>query len=487
MRIFRFLIAIFSFIFLISCQTNLPINKDNNQYTLNDFFSLDNYLKMEIIMSDKELEALNQDYFDFLSINSKSPIYRQCDIIITINDEKYEFTEVGIRMKGNTSRRPFYSKEEGIYDLIHYKISFTETFDDANIYQKPKNWDKEAREKRKNRTFLGMKKLDLKWNKNFDATHVREIFTYNLFRQNGILAPLMNLTQVLMNNQNLGVFTIYEVIDEFFLKRNLSEENLGGDLYKVGWNATDGGALTTIIDSSVIGIEDEFKAYFPIYDLKTNKKISNHQLLKNLINSLNEEDSETLNQKIEEIIDIEYWTMFEAISYLVGNPDDIRNHYNNYYLYFLKSTNQAIIIPYDYDRVLGINRDWNPTGDGMTSFNPDTLQTTMGFNQLQRNPLYTKVLLNSNSIWNQLYHEKIKQLLINHQFEISTFMPYYETAKEKYRLVVKPSLKKLSNHYIDFYLDESHELNLTNQNIAITLYFEYKRQVALNYVNAINK
>ena len=57
-----------------------------------------------------------------------------CDLVITINSDQYYINEVGIRMKGNTSRSNFYDENSGIYNYIHYKLKFTETFDSTDDY-----------------------------------------------------------------------------------------------------------------------------------------------------------------------------------------------------------------------------------------------------------------------------------------------------------------------------------------------------------------
>ena len=187
---------------------------------------------------------------------------------------------------------------------------------------------KQGRKERKNRTFATLEGLELKWNKNIDGTHIRTYLAYDLFEKNNYLAPNCTLSQVLITEfgvlQNLGIFELNEPVDEIFLSKHLDEADLGGDLYKVGWDNRNGGNLTT--DTLYgIGIEDEHAGYFPIYDLKTNKKTSSNESLKNLINTLNS----NINN-IENVVDIDMFLKFAAISYLVGNPDDYRNNYNNY-------------------------------------------------------------------------------------------------------------------------------------------------------------
>ena len=43
--------------------------------------------------------------------------------------------------------------------------------------------------------------------------------------------------------------------------------------------------------------------------------------------------------------------------WVMGLPDDLRNNYNNYYIYF-SANRGALFLPYDNDRCLGILQDW---------------------------------------------------------------------------------------------------------------------------------
>jgi len=485
------LCLLFVSLFLSSCVNNNPQIVDDptdeiieTNYSLEDFFSLEKPLTIDIIISDDELEKINQDYYDFSAFGSKSPIYRMCDLVITYGEETVTIKEVGIRMKGNTSRRDFFSKKEGIYNLIHFKLSFQETFDDEDEYDQPKIWtDSSQREQRKKRTFLGMKAFDLKWNKNYDATHVRQIYAFHKFRENGLLAPHVTLATVKVKGSSLGLYEVLEPIDKEFIERYLPEKDWGGDLYKVGWNNYKGGDFTPLQNPNEVGVEDEMIAYFPNYDLKTNKKKSNHQDMLNLLDRLNNTSVKDLDVVVGDILDMNYWTMFEAVNYLVGNPDDIRNHYNNYYLYFMGSTHKAIIIPYDYDRILGITKDWNPNGDAMTKMEPNSLANTMQNGTQQINPLYKQVLLNPNSVWNRGYLNRLIEIVQTAQFTLADFLPYYEKAKALYQNKVVPDIKKVKSSYIAFSLTESNQINRTDVNLSIELYFSLKRETIEQNIN----
>lgn len=360
-------------------------SEEETLYT--QLFSLDCQIRLELDMSNEELAKLQADYEKYSSRGSKSPIYRMADLTVYITDaagvtSSYVIEQVGVRMKGNTSRTSFYSTDDGIYNLIHLKLSFQETFDDETYYGKDAlKWEDEAsRKERKNRTFATLEKLDLRWNKCNDASYIREYYAYEMFRGNGVVAPRTNLASVDWATLHMGVFTICEPVDKIFIRRNFSEDQQGGDLYKCGW--TSEGA--TFTNTNSIGIEDEDEGKFYVYDLKTNKKSSQHERLVELIQTLNK--GFVTEETFSSLVDVENLLNFSAVSYLLGNPDDARNNYNNFYIYF-PPNGGCVLIPYDYDRCLGLTYEWDPTGNGMTTDDPFSLTIAANGAQ-QENPLF---------------------------------------------------------------------------------------------------
>ncbi len=429
------------------------VSYDETQYL--DFFDLDHHLTIKINIPDSELALIQSDYEKYSSMGSKSPIYRKCDLIVSIEDQVYEIPEVGIRMKGNTSRTDFYSSVTGMYDIIHYKLSFQETFDDEDYYETPKVWaNDDLRDERKDRTFAGMAKLDLKWNKNFDQSHIREYWAYEMISCYGLLAPKLNLAKVLMNNlgtmESLGVYTVIENVDDYFLEKRLAAKHLGGDLYKVSWGSGFGGEMTARTLEG-IGIEDEDVPEFYTYDLKTNKKTSQNAQLIAMLEAVNDDRSD-----LNTVINVDYFLYYEAVCYLIGNPDDMRNHYNNYYLYFLKDNGKAIFIPYDFDRVFGITKDWDPSGDGMTSYDPFTKMTTMGGINDQVNPLILRTVASGgDSGYQKIYQDALTEMIGGKYLKITEFSAVYEIAKTHYETELVPSLKSLAWATADFSLNDA--------------------------------
>ena len=70
------------------------------------------------------------------------------------------------------------------------------------------------------------------------------------------------------------------------------------------------------------------------------------------------EELSEFKSTFDSIVDADAFIKFAAMSWVIGNPDDLRNNYNNYYMYFNSSNDKAIFIPYDYDRCFGIMKDW---------------------------------------------------------------------------------------------------------------------------------
>lgn len=412
--------------------TNTPIEPpvaDTDELKLfYELFDYNNHVAMHLDISDKELKKIQKDHEKYSSMGSKSPIYRMADLYVTITKPggeklQYVIEQVGVRMKGNTSRTDFYDDNSGMYNLVHFKISFEETFDDAEYYGSDALvWtDDAARKERKNRTFATLSKIDIRWNRNDDPTYIREIYAYDLYRENGVLAPHANLASVDIGDDHAGVWVFYEPIDNTFLEKYLPEEAIGGDLYKLGW--TNDPADFTRFHS--YGVEDEDAGKFFIYDLKTNKKTSDHSSLRNLINTIS--SNNLSRSSFERLVDVESFLNYSAVSYMIGNPDDLRNNYNNSYIYFRADTGKMIIIPYDMDRGLGVNT-WNPYGHGMTTDSPFQDYNVCGG---QRNNLFKKSIQKGGFLVNE-YIDALKRADACYMLTNEAFKERFNIAKSLY-------------------------------------------------------
>lgn len=464
----------------------INIDKDQLPYSQEEIyeqlFDVNNYIEVNVDISDEELDKIQKDYEEYSGKWSKSPIYRQANLEITIKTEKDQYTylieDIGIRMKGNTSRTDFYSEEEGQYNLIHFKIDFQETFDDEKYYDAPIDWseDKDGRKARKNRTFATLENIDLRWNRNDDCTYIREYAAYEMYREQGLLAPHTNLASTDVGGEHQGVFMIYEPIDKIFIEKYVEEADQGGDLYKAGW--TRNGADLSY--KCTVGIEDEDAGMFFNYDLKTNKKTSQGEIMENLISAL--KDKGISKEEIADLVDMDYFVKYEAVSYFIGDPDDARNNYNNHYVYFLNSTGKAIFIPCDLDRCFGVTNGYNPNGDAMTSADPYSTEA-LGAGEKQMNPLYKKTVC-KGGYYIEEYTDALIQVFSSKYLNFNKFEEIYKIAKANYSSKTTPS-KTYHNseaHKFYFSLEKSDGLNSKHGNASVAEYLSAKKNAFLQYI-----
>ena len=457
-------------------------------------FDLSNQVQIQIRMSDGELEKMQQDYERYSAFGSKSPIYRKADVVITLTSgqgtERYELEEVGVRMKGNTSRTDFYSPEEGIYNAIHLKLDFQETFDDPDYYgEDAKVWaDAESRQARKNRTFATLEKLDLRWNRCDDGSYLKEYYAYAAYRAFDVLAPHVNLTSLDWSGVHMGVYTINEPVDKIFLKKYLPADATLGDLYKLGWGM-GGGASFTSTDS--IGVEDEDAGLFYAYDLKTNKKTSDHSNLIRLITQLG--DGAVSREEFAELVEVDYFLRYAAVSYMLGNPDDLRNNYNNCYAYFRSDNGKLLLIPYDYDRCLGVTAHWNPTRTGVTDDNPFNNQRLAvdrydsGADRSQRNPLFI-YSVDMGGYYVEDYAQVLRTVASSDWFGLERMGMLYELARGNYGDLSTPDgcLRNTQGLQMAFDLERTSNFS-SNDNISYGEYIAAKQKTLEKYLKRVEE
>lgn len=458
-----------------SSSTSSTVTETDIEYET--FFDLNTRIEITIKMTQDELTKLNNDYYHYQYNGGKSPLSRVADVEIKFDDKVYSYTQVGIKMKGNTSRTSFLDNDGNINNLIHYKLDFSDTFGDTYYDGSTYTLDTSKAE-RKERRFLGMEKIDLKWNRNYDATHIKQVYAYQMFNDFGLMALNMNIGKVNLQIDNqtpksLGIFEVAEVVDDIFLERRLPAAELGGDLYKVCYTIMGKGDLTNNNLDSVIGVEDEETSYFPIYDLKTNKKTSNHALLKDMIYYLN--SNNVTKDGLAEYVNMDNFLMEEAVAYVLGNPDDMRNNYNNYYLYFGQQSQKAYIIPYDWDRCLGITTDWNPTGDALinTKHNSNWAQ---GAQTNQSNPLVRYTLGREEIViqeYNNQFTNNIKTVFESKWTNPEYFDYLFNIAKSNYQNECFPEFSQISRKGINF----ENQANGVDHNMSFNDYMSSKRSL----------
>ncbi len=412
----------------------------------NQLFDLSNKVSVEISMTTEQMNLLQKDYERFTGrdSNTKSSIYRMATVTFRVDGKPYTVPEVGIRLKGNVSMEPLTTG--GKPNICSFKLSFDEAFDDKDDYgTAAKKWtDSKAREARKKRKFATLNELDIKWNICYDETNIREIYATKIFESEGLLVQKIGLSQLKLNGNNYGLVKIYEPIDTTFLRKRLPEAAIGGDLYKTMWSDCDNSGRhtgrwsgATYKTSNSYGVQDNEAGKKYNFNLKTNKKTSKHESLKNFLSVINR--SNLTKADLEKVLDVEYYAKFMAAMYFAGDPDDIRNNYNNHYLYFRKDTGKAIFIVYDNDRTLGITYGLNKN---CATRNPySSYAATAGS---QENPLISKTVTHAALsgllyIRDGLYKNALNRIASSKMFTNSQdFNRLYSTAMSNYNDIITP-------------------------------------------------
>ena len=387
----------------ISSVSEIDIGEDDDinptfnysQKDYDDFFDPTKDVEVVVNISNNNIYKLAQ--YGVANF-TRQEMYHPCDVVIKIDgEERFNGEEVGLRMKGNTSKNPNFVDENGhILGMAHFKMSFNKTFDSEtqNDYY-IRTWDDaDAKKARKNRVFGEMKKIDFKWNRNNDNTFTKEAYAKEVYRDAGVLAQNYNLIKFTLKTETDEMSAIYsaiECVDSTMLKKYYSKTAAKGNLYKGVYARAD---LTT---ESIYGIGVESETNDPWYQLKTNDDEPDHTVLVNAINVLNKKtDAATSKKELGNIININQVIKYMALSWVVGNPDDLRNDANNTYFYFESENNKMSIIPYDDDRCFGILHTWNVDMSELPDYSTrmQGMSAANGGNKIwQKNPLFWKLIL----------------------------------------------------------------------------------------------
>ncbi len=424
----------------------------SNEYKT--FWNNTTSLEFTITLSQESANFINNYQYDH-DDSTYFDYYVPCTFTYTINGETKTMEDVGIRQKGNMSRTHMLVDGNFSLDsLAHYKLSFKQTFDDEEYTAidalKPfyKDWsaDTDGRKARKKRTLFDMEKIDIKWNRCLDKTKSKQSYALKTFRENGVLAgnDTLALTTLQIEGKESGkVTTVYEVlecIDDVFISRHFSADNANGDLYKCTYTQTGPANFSKSYRvGNQIGAEDNVNKYHPSYDLKTNKKKSNHEALLNFIQIINDKSSSASDfaAKLPYYLDIKGFMKYEAIAYLCGNFDDLRNNANNYYLYFANETGLAYIIPYDFDRCFGAGAEGR--SDYMTDFSPESTKMQCNGDWQSINLYWRTVCKNTSHTkveqveeYHTLYQKNIEDLLNNKIISVESFTSYVNGFSQSY-------------------------------------------------------
>lgn len=349
-----------------------PISLPISYINLNQSFPLDKITNATFEISPEEWNILLENF----DINPDNKEYIIGNIIITQNGVTTRLDSVGIRLKGNTSRR----RPEGDYHTSH-----NSTNPDWHHAHFTINFKKY----RKNQRYKGLEKMSFKWFKD-DANYVREVYCYDLFERFGIwTAPQSSYTTLTIKIENdakpanFGVYHMMESIDDDYLKNRLTLfGSRNGNLWKCSYPADLQNGSQYLMGIENITLDPNTSEYYA-YDLKTNEENigSAKQQLSSFIDGLNTQSNSNFKKWIESKMDVDFFLKTYAVSTIVGMWDDYWVNSNNYYIY-LDPNNQFFFIPYDYDNTLGTSAIISDSGT----------QDLLNWGNSSSSPLISKIL-----------------------------------------------------------------------------------------------
>ena len=384
-----------------------------------DPFITDRVVEVRIVMEEEDWTSCQ--------VNAMAEEYVQADFWF----DGELVPDVAVRPKGNSS-------------LLFVAASGSPRFSlkvDFNLFNRARN-------------FRGLKKVNLNngWS---DPTLLRERLAYELFEQMGISTPRSSFVDVWVNDSHLGVYTMVEQVDKTFLGLHFPKDD--GHLYKpempvsflnwteadleehrAGMETTEQDDLDSSLDVNLGGgklreimqaleqqdeTDDENATpeplnlgmllpgitpgqpidYLELMMLKTNENRPDQSALFRFLDILNNEPDETFPAEIEEVLDVDEFLRFLAVSTVIIHLDNYPGTGHNYYLYEVDG--YFTIIPWDLNMAFGSFDCFGLDREGIINFYID--EPTCG--PMADRPLVERVL--SHQPYLDAYHRYLQSLL----------------------------------------------------------------------------
>jgi hypothetical protein len=258
------------------------------------------------------------------SFTSENPIW----VPATIGFNGLEWTNVGLRFKGNSSLRSSWS---GGGDKLPFKLDFDEFEGDYPEID--------------NQRFYGFKQLSLANNWN-DASAMREALTYDLLEEAGLVAAQTGFYEVILDHgegpSSLGLYTVIEVVDDTVIGRYFDDDN--GNIYEAEGTAA----------SFAEGTAGQIETSFEVESDEAQADWSDIQTLYDVLHAdLRFEDAQAWRASLASVFEVEPFLEWLALSTLIQHWDTYGGMTHNYYLYNNPETGRLNWISWDHNLVLG--------------------------------------------------------------------------------------------------------------------------------------
>ena len=280
--------------------------------------------------------------------NSFTTQYVAATITFVKDCETTVIDNVGLRLKGNTSRR----RPEGWYGQQHQRdnTDWHHAHFGVNLRKYADDDD---------HTIQGVRKLHLKWFKD-DPMYVREMFCYELFRRAGVWTAVRdNYCRLWIHVEGdsqeayYGVYELLEPIDKRYVKDRKSRFGASNGFL---WKCRNSAAGLNNPNGDIWYDDDTDDRHAYTLETETGDFDSARVQLVDFMNKLTNLSDSEFYTWIQEVTDVDLLLKTYAVNVAVGMWDDYWNNANNYYIYFNGkglTGYKFYFIPYDYDNTLG--------------------------------------------------------------------------------------------------------------------------------------
>lgn len=332
-----------------SCAKDNVIDNDSDTAVLPgaDFVFDDTKLpQLYVSVSEPEWNRMLQLYDEEPHNNT----YVKCsDVSIVRSDGTFKCENVGLRLRGQTSRRrpegakgQLHKPDKPDWRHVHFGLN-TRVFADSG-------------------SFAGVRRINLKYAKE-DPSYIREHFCLDMLARYGVwTAPKSSWCRLYLkvgkdSPAYYGVYLMMESIDKQYVKRRYEFGEREGWLWKCAW-----GANLRDTDDWRFHMDDDSPDTFA-YDLKDDNP-QNFQTakaqLKDFIKNLNTLKGAEFYNWIQKVCDVDLLLRTYAALVALGHWDDYWNDMNNFYLYFSGTGTQdyrMYMLPFDLDNTLGTSHN----------------------------------------------------------------------------------------------------------------------------------
>ena len=280
--------------------------------------------------------------------NSFTTQYVAATVTFVKDGETTVIDNVGLRLKGNTSRR----RPEGWYGQQHQR-------DNTNWHHAHFGVNLRKYADDDDHTIQGVRKLHLKWFKD-DPMYVREIFCYELFRRAGVWTAVRdNYCRLWIHVEGdsqeayYGVYELLEPIDKRYVKDRKSRFGASNGFL---WKCRNSAAGLNNPNGDIWYDDDTDDRHAYTLETETGDFDSARVQLVDFMNKLTNLSDSEFYTWIQEVTDVDLLLKTYAVNVAVGMWDDYWNNANNYYIYFNGkglTGYKFYFIPYDYDNTLG--------------------------------------------------------------------------------------------------------------------------------------